>query len=788
MSKSRSRGLDHNDSLSFSQTLLNCIRSGTLSDLDAIRHIAEFPARPATHAEWPGWAPQWLLSRLANSGIHRPWAHQAAAAVLAASGEHVILATGTASGKSLAYQLPIIAALDADPRATALYLAPTKALAADQLRAAVHLTNGGPAIHPVAYDGDTADDVRQWARAHGRWIFTNPDMLHTALLPGHQRWSRLWRQLRYVVIDEAHSYRGVFGSHVALVLRRLSRIAASYGAAPTFILASATTASPAAAATALTGVGCTAIANDGSPRGPRTIALWEPPLTKGTGEKGAPQRRPATSEAARIMANLLTEGARTLTFVRSRRAAETVALATQQLLAEADPALAERVSAYRAGYLAEDRRALETALDTGQLLGVATTNALELGVDLSGLDAVLMAGYPGTLASFWQQAGRAGREQQNSLVLLIARDDPLDTYLVHHPAALLQRPVEAPVIDPDNPHVLEPHLVCAATELPLTESDVAGLAAHTAVTSLVAARQLRRRNTSIGQRWFPAQENFAHAAVSLRGDSSSQVAIVDEESGRIVGTADAARAPAALHQDAVYLHQGETFVVQQLDLDAGIAFVRAEVPLWNTSARETTAISIRALIAEREFGSVHTAFAAVDVTHQVTGYLRTLPTGEVLDLVPLDLPERRLSTRAIMYTVTPRVLSASGIGKGDLAGALHAAEHTAIGLLPLIATCDRWDVGGLSTTGHPDTGLPTVFVYDGHSGGAGFAERGFQQFPAWLTATRDAIGACECLLGCPSCVQSPKCGNGNQPLHKEGATRLLNTIVRETDSTATLPG
>ncbi|GAB2652595.1 DEAD/DEAH box helicase [Nocardia goodfellowii] len=754
-----------------------------------LTHVVELPSRHALTTEWPSWAAPEVVDAMRAAGIEKPWSHQTSTAEAAASGQHVVVSTGTASGKSLGYQLPVLTALRADPRATALYLAPTKALGADQLRAIGELTHEGQLrdVHPATYDGDTPAEIRQWARANARWIFTNPDMLHLGILRSHQRWARVLRRLRYVVIDECHAYRGVFGSHVALVLRRLRRIAQYYGADPVFILCSATTAEPAAAASRLIGAPCVSVTEDGSPQGARTVALLEPPLTALTGENGAPIRRSATSEAAGIMADLVAEGARTLTFVRSRRAAELIAMDTRLRLREVDPDLAERVAAYRAGYLGEDRRALETALSDGTLLGAATTNALELGVDIAGLDAVVMAGFPGTVASFWQQAGRAGRRTQGSLVLLVARDDPLDTYLVRHPEALLEKPVEATITDPHNPYVLGPQLLCAALELPLTDAEVDALDARELMADLAAQGLVRWRGNG-GGRWYVTDVQAGpHDAVDVRGGIGAPVAIVDGETGRMLGTADAGRAPATLHQGAVHLHQGETYLVDELDLEGGVAFVSAVDPGYTTSARQRTSIAIDGITEQHSHGAVTSALAQVTVTSQVIGYLRTLRTGEVLDLVELDLPAQTLPTRAVLYTVTPELLERAGIEPPEVPGALHAAEHAAIGLLPLVATCDRWDIGGVSIAEHPDTGLPTIFVYDGQPGGAGFAERGFAQLRQWLAATLAAIESCGCAAGCPSCVQSPKCGNGNHPLDKEAAAWLLAAVLGEL-SQAAAPG
>ncbi|MGW5050595.1 DEAD/DEAH box helicase [Actinokineospora sp. NPDC004072] len=754
--------------------LLKRVVAGLPPGEDPITHVASLPARAAAVVPWPSWAPPEVVAAFAACGVPAPWSHQAEAADLAHSGRDVVLATGTGSGKSLAYQLPVVTALLADPKATALYISPTKALGADQLRSAQAL--GLADLRAASYDGDTPMAERDWVRAHSRWVFTNPDMLHRGVLPSHGRWAQFFRQLRYVVVDECHSYRGLFGSHVALLMRRLRRVAARYGSSPVFILASATVSDPATSASRLCGGECVAVTDDGAPRGARTVALWEPPLTELTGENGAPIRRSAGAEASRIMADLVIEGARTLAFVRSRRGAELAALGARRILSEVDPELEPRVAAYRAGYLPEERRALEAALGSGELLGVASTNALELGVDIAGLDAVVVAGYPGTLASFWQQAGRAGRGGDGALVVFVARDDPLDTYLVHHPAAVLDRPVEATVIDPGNPYVLAPQLACAAAELPLTPACLPafGPTAESVLGELVRDGVLRRRPTG----WYWTSADRPHGDVDIRGSGGEQIALVEADSGRMLGTVGAGSACATVHPGAVYLHQGVSYVVDELDLDACLALVHQETPDWTTSPREDVDIAVLDVLSRVDHPSgVSVCFGEVAVTSQVVGYLRRLPSGEVLDQIPLDLPPQTLNTRAVWYTLPESLLARSGILPPRIPGSLHAAEHAAIGLLPLIATCDRWDIGGVSTAWHPDTGHPTVFVHDGTPGGAGFAERGHTALTAWLTATLSAITACECPTGCPSCVQSPKCGNGNEPLDKEGATTVLRTVL-----------
>lgn len=746
---------------------------------ERITHVESVPARQGRRADWPAWSPPLLVERLAASGIEAPWEHQAAAAEHARAGRSVIIATGTASGKSLAYLLPSVEAIYAgedNPRhqGTILYLAPTKALAADQLRAlrSLRLTR----VRAATYDGDTPHDERAWVRQHANYVLTNPDMLHRSILPGHSRWSSFLRRLRYVIIDEAHGYRGVFGSHIAQVLRRLRRLCARYRSNPTFILASATASEPATTASRLTGLDVVAVDDDASPRGPATFALWEPPLTDLRGEQGAPVRRTATAEAGDLLADLVVEDVQTLAFVRSRRGAESVALSAKRALHEIAPHLAEQVAAYRAGYLPEERRALEAALRSRSLIGLASTNALELGVDVSGLDAVLVCGWPGTRASLWQQAGRAGRSGQAALAVLVARDDPLDTFLVHHPEAIFGRPVEATVLDPDNPYVLEPHLCAAASEMPLTEDDIPLFGPSTAdlLPDLVRRGLLRHRPAG----WYWTRRDKATDLADIRGAGGEPVQVVELGTGRLLGTVDEASAHTTVHEGAVYIHQGDSYIVHTLDLDDSVALVEAADPDYSTTARDVTDISIVDRLRSTSWGDATLCFGTVEVTRQVVGYqMRRMQTGEMLGEKPLDLPPRTLRTRAVWWTLSEAQVSA--LDDLDLAGSAHAAEHASIGLLPLFATCDRWDIGGVSTAVHPDTGLLTVFVYDGHEGGAGFAERGYADAAEWLRATRDAIASCECEAGCPSCIQSPKCGNGNDPLDKHGALTLLDVLLAE---------
>ncbi len=740
-------------------------------------HVEHLPGRPGRNVPWPDWVPREIAGVFADRGIESPWSHQASAASHAHAGRNVIISTPAASGKSLAYLLPSLTAIAAGE--TVLYVTPTKALAADQLASIRSL--GITGLNAAVIDGDSTQAERAWARSHARYLLTTPDMLHCSMLPGHKRWGGFLSRLRYVIVDECHGYRGVFGSHVAQVLRRLRRVVAHHAAAgpageaggarrPVFLLASATVGDPAGCARLLTGLDAEAVTDDGSPRGPLAFALLEPPLTRARGEAGARLRRTATAHTAELLARLVKADVRTLAFVRSRRGAETVALAARRSL-DGD---GDKVAAYRSGYLAEDRRGLEAALSDGRLTGLATTTALELGIDIDGLDAVLIAGWPGTWASLWQQAGRAGRGGQSAAAVLIARDDPLDTYLVRHPDVLMRHPVEATVLDPANAYVLAPHLNAAAAELPLTDDDleIFGPAARPVVDELTESGRLRRRPAG----WYALRRDTS----SLRGGSIGPVRVVENATGRLVGTVDEPSAHLLVHDGAVYLHQGDSYLVSGLHLADRVALVTAEDPGYTTTARDVTEIAVRDVIRHVAWGDADLRFGDVQVTRQVVSFAkRSSEDGASLGEVALDLPPRHLVTRAVWWTISAAqrdLLAASGV---DLGGAAHAAEHASIALLPLFATCDRWDIGGVSADLHPATGQLSVFVYDGHDGGAGFAERGFHAAADWLDATRQAIAGCECEYGCPSCVQSPKCGNGNHPLSKRGAITLLSTLLAD---------
>lgn len=759
------------------------------------RHVSQLAAREAKFGRWPEWADPALITAWESTGVSAPWIHQVAAAESLFSGRTTLLATATGSGKSLSYWLPALTRARLDRGAgygTTLYLAPTKALAGDQLSAVNRILRAGNItdVSAATVDGDTGFEQRVWAQSHAQVVLTNPDMLHHSILPNHARWRVVLRNLQFIIIDEAHAYRGVFGAHVALVLRRLLRIAAHYGAQPTIALASATTAQPQLSAARLLGLEPAAvnlIEDDASPRGEQALVLWEPAPLAVPGAEGTDEAwttRSATNEAAHLLAELVSFGVRTLVFARSRSGAENIAEVARSLLRDRPGAehLADRIASYRGGYLAEERRALEAALRSGEVLGMASTNALELGVDISGLDAVLISGWPGTRVSVWQQAGRAGRAGEAGVAVFISRPDPLDSYLVHNPQALLEAPLESTTFDPTNPYVLAPHLCAAAAELPVQEADLYLFAAPNAsaaaveqvLSLLVAQGALRARDTG----WYWTRRERASNLTSLRG-VAAPVTIIGAGSGEVIGTIDGGAADAQVHEGAVYVHQGDTYLVDIYDPDDGIAAVRkARLPYWTLALSDS---DIHVLQEKRSFawGPIKWHLGLVEVTSQVTRFQqRSRRDGGILDTKNLQLPQRTLTTVGCWWTVPQSVLEACQILPNEIAGALHAAEHAAIGVLPLLATCDRWDIGGVASPLHRDTEMATVFVHDGISGGAGFAERGFEMAEEWIRATHSVIAQCPCQDGCPSCIQSPKCGSNNSPLDKATALRLLNELLR----------
>jgi DEAD/DEAH box helicase domain-containing protein len=756
-------------------TLLEALAGGNVpaavgSGPSALVHVRRVAGRPGRRGELARPLPPEIAACL---GVPHLWSHQAEAIDLARAGRSVVVATGTASGKSLCYQVPIAeAALAPVRRGSALLVFPTKALAHDQLRALSE--REFPRVVAGAYDGDASGEERAWIRRHATAVLTNPEMLHSGILPHHDRWATFLGRLRYVIVDELHAFRGIFGSHVAHVLRRLRRLAHRYGADPIFICCSATIGQPDVLASDLCGLPVEAVVDDGSPHGERLVAVWNPPqLDELTGVRASGNR-----ETAGLVAGLVGSGHKTIAFCRSRRSTEVVASDARRRL-PADHR--RRVKPYRGGYLAAERREIEEELFSGRLDGVVATSALELGIDVGGLDAVVLNGFPGTIASFWQQAGRAGRSGQASAAVLVVGADQLDQWIATHPDDLVGREPEPAVINPANPFVADAHLRCAAQEMPLTHADERYWAGFLDDVVLRLARAddvvVRQQARGRGPQALYSGGGWPAHGVGLRVGAGGEVSIRTVD-GEAVGTVELARACEQVHPGASYLHAGQTWRVAELDLDGRTAVVEPDDGLTYTVARTDIDIRIVHRDAARRLGNLDVGLGTVEVHEQVTGYQRKdALTGESLGMTALDLPRSTLCTRAFWYEVPDRLLAGAGVAPADAPGALHAAEHAGIGVLPLFTICDRWDVGGVSTLHQPDIGAPAIVIYDGYQGGAGIAELGYEAAPRHLATTAEIIDSCPCVAGCPSCVQSPKCGNGNEPLHKAGALALLRAAL-----------
>ncbi len=787
-----------------------------------IVHIERIPHRDAVPGKLDEPLDPRLHACLEAQGISNLYSHQAQAVNAIVRGKNVIMATPSASGKTLVYHLATLRSLLEDRNSHALYLFPTKALAQDQLRSLrqmiAPLSSGAPAqarssltdstdpassfpdstsstssspdptrptsssrasmrrgeaISPevvATFDGDTPQYERAGIRTRAKIVLTNPDMLHLGILPNHQSWSGLLRNLKFVVIDETHIYRGIFGSHVANVMRRLRRLCTLYGSDPQFICSSATIANPKEHACNITGLPFEAAVEDGSPHSEKYFAFWNPPFL----DEAKTSRRSPNSEAAALLAGLVQKGIRSLVFARTRKLTELIYIyARGQLPA----ALAERINPYRAGYLPEDRRQIEREFCDGELLGLVATTALELGINIGDLDATVLTGYPGSIASAWQQAGRSGRSAHSSLSFLIALEDPLDQYLMANPDFFFSKNFDNAIINQANPHILKPHLLCAAWERPLRHSDERffGPDTGTMAAELEDMGVLRRRGTA----WYPVTSiTYPAQDINIRSASARNYAVIDATTGCLLETVDAAVAFFQIHAGAIYLHQGEAYLVKDLDLARRIAWVESSTADYYTQSMDITSLRVTRLISERDCNGTKVCFGDVDVTTMVLGFKRKRQlTEEVIGQEPLDLPPQSFPTRALWFDLPKRAVDRIAAAGLDFQGGLHACEHAAIGILPLFALCDRNDIGGVSTVLHPDTGQAQVFIYDAYPGGIGIAEKGFETIGDLWQATLDSIQACPCTDGCPSCVQSPKCGNNNEPLDKEAAILLLQELA-----------
>lgn len=720
---------------------------------DQIRSFHFFPERKGVWTD----APEGFSEVCADLGL-RLYRHQAEAMTRIGAGEDLVVATPTASGKSLIYQLPTVTALAADR--TALFLFPTKALAHDQL-AKLQALAGRLGLDGIAsYDGDTPARDRADVRSTARCVVTNPDMLHYGILPHHRQWAAFFGRLDVIVLDELHSYRGVLGIHTANIVRRLLRIARHYGASPKLVAASATIGNPVPHAFALTGLEVGSIAEDTAPRAAREFIFWQPPAVAG----GDGRRRSPNTEAAWLAAEFVRTGVKSIFFCNSRKGAELVHRYAAGMLG----ADARRLMSYRGGYTSEDRREIERGFREGDVTVLTATSALELGVDVGGVDAVVMVGYPGSLMAMWQRAGRAGRADRRALALLVPGNDPLDEYYLHHPDLLTEGRIEDAIADPFNDEIHPLHLRCAAAELPLAadESMIAPWIDLDDVPGL--------HPTAAG--WIHVG-GYPHRRVAVRGTGGKRIRLRDGE-GRSLGTADAAAALRDLHPGAVYLHQGEPYLVVRLDLAGGVAELLPHIEDWYTQVRSETDIDVLA-IEPMALLPRGVQVGRVRVTTRAIGYVRKRYLTEgVLEERILDLPPSSYDTQAMWFEaegVSP------GLGVLEMPSALHALEHTLIGLLPAFVLCERADVGGVSYPAYPGTGAPTVFIYDGYPGGVGYAWAGATVFGAWLKAATDLLADCGCASGCPRCVLSPKCGNGNQYLDKTAALRLGTDLQRVLD-------
>jgi DEAD/DEAH box helicase domain-containing protein len=730
---------------------------------DRIAHVERLPPRDAQYGELTYPLPEELGAYLEAKRI-RLYRHQCQAIEAIRKHEHIILTTATASGKTLAFNLPVLERLIGEGRATALYLYPTKALSNDQRKAIRELEGfTGLDTGAAVYDGDTSSHRRPNIRSHSRIILSNPYELHF-ILPWHYKWTTFLQNLQFVVIDEAHRYRGIFGSHIAYLIRRLRRICALYGASPQFILASATLANPQEFGLRLTGVPCTLIDEDASPRGEKHFVLYNP-YFDGKVDRSAHQ------ETKEVFLSCIKGGLQTLCFTGSRRLAELIAQWSREEFRPTLPSWADQITAYRAGYLPEERRAIENRLKDGMVRGVVSTNALELGVDIGSLDAVVISGFPGTLISTWQQAGRAGRGLKDSMAVLVGFQNPLDQYFMRHPTAFFSGSMEHAIVDQSNPYITTGHLLCAAAELPiLPERDRTFLG--DGIAMLPALQDCRLvRQTSRG--WIYAGRGKAADAVSLGALSTDTFRVVDE--GKTLETMDRSQAFREGHQGAVILHGGETYLVKELDLEAKVVRVKAaEVDYYTESIRSTdlTVIGDERQTHVSDF-TLH--FGEVEVVEHYIAY-RIIRGNTVIGNAPLDLPPLRFRTRALWFTVPDRMIRKIEEQGGTVDGGLHGAEHVLIGVMPFFVMCDRWDLGGLSTPLHPSTGAPMIFIYDGCEGGIGLAEKACELIEPILDTATSLVRDCPCEDGCPSCIYSPKCGNDNQPLDKGSALILLEEL------------
>lgn len=745
-----------------------------------IAHHASFPVQPPVHGDLKAPLPDAIRNTLTQQGITSLYSHQAAALEHIRSGENIVVATPTSSGKSLIYNLAVTEELLADPDRRALYLFPIKALSRDQfetLDAFFKLCRPQPPQAPfqaAVYDGDTTPYQRSKIRQRPPHILlTNPDMLHYALLPYHAKWEAFWKKLRFVVIDEMHTYRGVFGSHVGQIFRRLQRICRHYGSSPQFILLSATIANPEDLAGQLMGSrdrALTVIREHGAPQAKRHFFFFEP-------EEASPVA--ISGMAARLIVSAAKAGLKTIAFTQSRRLTELLHMSVLR----AAPRLADRVSSYRAGFLPEDRRIIEQKLASGALAAVISTSALELGIDIGGLDLCILVGYPGTVMTTWQRGGRVGRSGRESAIVLLPQPDALDQYIVHHPETFLTSRYEIAVTDPLNEEVLKAHLPCAAAELPLEAVEMEGGNGAVRKVAESLARTGALLQTSDGDQWV-ASSAYPHRGVDIRAVGASYAIVKGSDEGRKIplGKSEGIRALKECHAGAIYLHHGQSFLVDKLDLENRVIHVTQTDAPYYTRVKSEKETEILDVLASKPVGNFLARMGRLRVTEHIRGYeKRRLFTQELLDANPLEIPPQTFETIGFWMEIEPIVMKkiqASGL---HFMGGIHAVEHALISMFPLFALCDRNDIGGISIPLHPQVGKGAIFVYDGYPGGIGLAARGYDMILPLLEKTKELVESCPCEDGCPACIHSPKCGSGNKPLDKRASLAVLKYLLGDLD-------
>jgi len=722
----------------------------------------EIAPRPAAYAQPERPLPAALQRALSDLGVERLYAHQAQAIDLVRQGRHVVTATPTASGKSMIYNLPVFEAALARPGAKALYLFPLKALEQDQLKAVNHLSRlvSGGGLRAAVYDGDTSPYLRKKLRDDPPEILiTNPDMLHLSLLAYHDAWADFWPGLGFVVIDEVHTYRGIFGSHLAQILRRMNRLLDHYGAHPVFILSSATIGNPAEFAGALTGLSFEAVTESGAPSAGKHFLFMNPTFTS------------AAVTATRIFIRAVADGLRAIVFTSSRRTTELMHTWARQMA----PSLAHKLSSYRAGFLPSERREIEQKLASGELLGVISTSALELGLDIGELEICILIGYPGSIIRTWQRSGRVGRADQESAVILLAQPDALDQYFMRHPKDFFSRGFEPAVLDPNNEPVMLAHLPCAAAELPLSAQDPYFTPAARPALMERACQEGRLLRSAEGNVYFSARRR-PHRQVDIRTPGEGYT-IVSLDHGQVIGAADSQRVFRECHPGAVYYHRAETWVITELDLERRNARARRMDVDYYTRALAEKETEILEVLMVKPVANCLAKLGRLRVRERIVGYEKRLIRGqELVGTYPLDLPEMVFETEGLWFEFEDFVPASLDQGQHYMGG-IHAVEHAAIGLFPLVALCDRDDMGGISYPHHPELGKGAIFIYDGYAGGVGLARSGFRVLETLLEKTLDLIASCGCETGCPSCIHSPKCGNGNKPLDKAAAIRVLEVLL-----------